>query len=287
MTNPYLQYVEALINAERKASELPLGAFAVPPRPSPPADAPTALMFSPHPDDECIVGTLPLRLMRECGVRTVNVAVTLGSRKDRRAERRNELRNACSFLGFELVDLCEEGLEHVNEAGRTNDPSAWADKVARVQAVLEQWRPRAVFMPHREDWNSTHEGTHWLVMDALAQMSKAFECTIVETEFWHPIRNPNLMIEAAPERVAEQVAATTFHVGEVRRNPYHLSLPAWMRDNVRRGAEIVGGQGGDAPAFEFAILYRTSVWQGGEQHPPDPPRRVVGANDCPQLPGPS
>ncbi len=284
MTNPYLQFVETLIRAEREASELPLGTLAPPARPAPPADAPVALMFSPHPDDECIVGTLPLRLMRECGVRTVNVAVTLGSRKDRRAARLAELRNACSFLGVELVNLCAEGLEHVNETGRTNEPSAWADKVALVQSVLEQWRPRAVFMPHREDWNSTHEGTHCLVMDALTRMPDSFECATVETEFWHPIRHPNLMIEVAPDLVAEQVAATTFHVGEVRRNPYHLSLPAWMRDNVRRGAEIVGGQGGDAPEFEFAILYRYSLWSGGEQHPAEPPTRIVGANDRPEFP---
>ncbi len=284
MTNPYRQFVETIIDAERTASKLPLGGLEAPPRPVPPADAPTALMFSPHPDDECIVGTLPLRLMRECGVRAVNVAVTLGSRKDRRGERRIELRNACSFLGFELVDLCEEGLEHVNEAGRNNEPSAWAGKVARVQAVLEQWRPQAVFMPHREDWNSTHEGTHWLVADALERMPNAFECTIVETEFWHPIRNPNLMIEVAPDLVAELVGATTFHVGEVRRNPYHLSLPAWMRDNVRRGAEIVGGQGGDAPAFEFATLYQVSLWRNGERRPAEPPLRIVGARDRPQLP---
>jgi len=28
----------------------------------------------------------------------------------------------------------------------------------------------------------------------------------------------------------------------VRRNPYHARLPAWMMDNVRRGAELAGGQ---------------------------------------------
>jgi len=29
--------------------------------------------------------------------------------------------------------------------------------------------------------------------------------------------------------------------GEVRRNPYHARLPAWMMDNVRRGAELWAG----------------------------------------------
>ena len=41
---------------------------------------------------------------------------------------------------------------------------------------------------------------------------------------------------------------------EVRRNPYHLRMPAWMMDNVRRGAELVGGQGSPAPDFCFCDL---------------------------------
>ena len=50
----------------------------------------------------------------------------------------------------------------------------------------------------------------------------------------------------------------------MKRNPYHLSLPAWMVDNVRRGGELVGGQGGAAPDFTFATLYRLRRWRGGQ-----------------------
>jgi len=38
-------------------------------------------------------------------------------------------------------------------------------------------------------------------------------------------------------------------------------------DNVRRGTELVGGQGGAAPDFTFAALYRLRKWRNGEpQH---------------------
>jgi hypothetical protein len=78
--------------------------------------------------------------------------------------------------------------------------------------------------------------------------------------------DPNLMVEISPEDLTDMVTATTFHVGEVQRNPYHLLLPAWMMDNVRRGTELVGGQGGVAPDYTFAALYRLSKWsQGGIQ----------------------
>ena len=59
------------------------------------------------------------------------------------------------------------------------------------------------------------------------------------------------------------MTALSFHVGEVQRNPYHLLVPAWMQDNVRRGGELVGGQGGAAPDFTFATLYRHRKWTAG------------------------
>ena len=71
------------------------------------------------------------------------------------------------------------------------------------------------------------------------------------------------MVELSAQLLADLITALTFHVGELRRNPYHLSLPAWMIDNVRRGAELVGGQGGAAPDFTFAILYRLRKWGNG------------------------
>ena len=36
-----------------------------------------------------------------------------------------------------------------------------------------------------------------------------------------------------------------------------------MMDNVRRGAELVGGQGGGAPDYAFAVLCRLRRWRQG------------------------
>ena len=65
--------------------------------------APKVLIFSPHPDDECIIGGLALRLLREAKWNVINVAVTLGSKRERRAARLRELKNACASLGFGLI----------------------------------------------------------------------------------------------------------------------------------------------------------------------------------------
>jgi hypothetical protein len=75
--------------------------------------------------------------------------------------------------------------------------------------------------------------------------------------------DPNLMVESTVDDLARMMEALSFHVEEVRRNPYHLLVPAWMQDNVRRGGELVGGQGGAAPGFSFATLYRHRLWKDG------------------------
>ena len=60
------------------------------------------VVCSPHPDDEALVGALPLRLRRECGAKVTNCAITLGSNVGQRARRLRELEAACVALGFGL-----------------------------------------------------------------------------------------------------------------------------------------------------------------------------------------
>jgi hypothetical protein len=52
-----------------------------------------------------------------------------------------------------------------------------------------------------------------------------------------------------------------------------------MRDNVRRGGELVGGQGGEAPDFTFATLYRLRRWRNGKLFQCLEKGRMVGVND--------
>src|SRR5215216_291331 len=112
--NPYYGYVSELARLVAEGRRFPLGGFTAPARPALAADAPRALIFSPHPDDECIIGGLALRLQREAGFHVVNVAVTQGSNKARQAARWEELRAACDYLDFELVETIPGGLEKVN-----------------------------------------------------------------------------------------------------------------------------------------------------------------------------
>jgi len=261
--NPYTKFVADAVRVVGEARNLPLGGIPPAPRPALPPDAPRALFYAPHPDDETISGGLALRLLREAKFNVINVAVTQGSKKERQAERLAELQNACAYLGFGLQTTGPNGLERVTTKTRQSDPQYWASMVQVIAEILIKYQPRVIFFPHERDWNGTHIGVHQLVMDALHTMLPGFECHVVETEFWGAMDDPNLAVEISATDLADLIAATSFHIGEVQRNPYHLSLPAWMMDNVRRGAELVGGQGGGAPGFQFAALCRTRKWSHG------------------------
>jgi N-acetylglucosamine malate deacetylase 1 len=223
--------------------------------------APRALIFSPHPDDECIVGALPLRLLREAKWNVVNVAVTLGGKTARKPARLRELKNACGFLGFGLIVA---GLEKINLETRKKDRGRWNAAVKIISKILAGQKPRVIFLPHDGDVHPAHVGAHFLVLDALDKLPRGFECFVVETEFWGQMENPDLLVESSVDDVAGLVAALSCHVGEVKRNPFHARLPAWMMDNVRRGGELVGGQGGIAPEFVFGTIYRLQKWRDGK-----------------------
>jgi LmbE family N-acetylglucosaminyl deacetylase len=281
---PYHQLVSDFARLVRDGRTLPLGGFPPAPRPAPSNDAPVALIFSPHPDDECIIGGLALRLMREAGMRLDNVAVTQGSRKDRQADRWNELTAACRYLGFGLVRTAPSGLEGINVKTRTSDPARWKASVEVIAGILRERQPRVIFFPHDADWNSTHVGTHHLLMDALALQAPDFTCLAIETEFWGAMASPNLMVESSDEDLSDMIAALSFHAGEVQRNPYHLLVAPWMMDNVRRGTELVGGQGGAAPDFTFATLYRLRRWAGGRlEHVFEGGRNLAASESASQL----
>jgi len=277
--NPYQTFVASFARLLGEGRQLPLAGFPPVAIPQLPPNAPRALIFSPHPDDEVIIGGLPLRLLRELRMQVINVAVTQGSNKGRQAERWKELTDCCAHIGFGLVATRPGGLEGVNLQHRAKNPAEWARSVARIAEILREQQPRVIFFPHALDWNSSHIGTHYLVMDALASMGPSFDGYAVETEFWGAMDAPNLMVESSEEDVCDLLTALSFHVGEVRRNPYHVRLPAWLIDNVRRGAELVGGQGGASPDFAFATLYRLSEWKSGSLHPVFPQGKFVGKAD--------
>ncbi len=60
-----------------------------------------------------------------------------------------------------------------------------------------------MFFPHEADWNSSHIGTHHLVVDALGAAGRRRSAAhVVETEFWGAMATPNLMVESSRRTLA-------------------------------------------------------------------------------------
>jgi LmbE family N-acetylglucosaminyl deacetylase len=233
------------------------------------------LIFAPHPDDECIVGALPLRLQQEAGWHISNVAVTLGSNPERRESRWAELLDACGVLGFGCIRVGGDGLSDVRPDTPEREPALWAAHVDTIAALLAEHRPALVLVPHELDDNPSHRGVHRLVADALT--SARLDTVLAHTEFWSTQAAPNALVQTGVADTARLIAALERHAGEIERNPYHLRLPAFLADAVRRGGELVLGAGESPPDFAFATLYRLTAWHAG-QPVADLPRRVFPAD---------
>lgn len=272
----YLEYAEELKKLMSRAAEIPLGApceagkafgetfkadsadFAQTCAPRYLKSQKRVLIFAPHPDDESMSGGLAMRMMRECGFKVTDVAVTLGSNKARRPGRRAELAECCKRLSWDLKICADgEGFDNINPKSRGTP--AWRAAAEEIAEIISSENPAAIFFPHRNDWNKTHCGVSLLLSDALAILGDSYGGMVFETEYWGAMKSPNLMVEIPEDILGFQMEATSCHTKEVERNPYHIRIPSWMSDNVRRGGEIVGGQGNAAPNFAFAVLLRAKI----------------------------
>jgi LmbE family N-acetylglucosaminyl deacetylase len=280
----YVEEVEQTLEAGKKIPVGPSPFELAPPDLPPPAEgALRVVVCSPHPDDEALIGALPLRLRREAGARVTDCAITFGSNLSQRTRRLKELQSACRVLGFDLViPQPAMGFDDINLKTRAGRPDEWAQKVETLSGTFERLQPDVVLAPHAEDWNTTHIGAHYLAVDALgAYLERAGRGPLpfIETEFWHENSQANLMVGVSAEIEAILVMATAEHGGEVSRNPYHVRHPARMIENVRLGAETVGGQGGPAPDFTFAELYRVTFRKGKQQVAPRPGGVIISPTE--------
>jgi LmbE family N-acetylglucosaminyl deacetylase len=218
------------------------------------------IICAPHPDDEALNGALPLRLRRE-NTRILNLAMTLGSNPARRKERRAELAAACRVLGFDCLLVREPfGFTNLAHYRGKYDAAARQKRIDILVRHFNREMPTLILIPHAKDGHPIHEEVHRLALAAARRHTqrKNRQMLLAETEFWHPMTAPNLLLGLAPETIGQLIVGLLCHQGEIARNPYHLSVPARLMDNVRRGREIM--RSSDRPPFccTFAEIYRLS-----------------------------
>jgi hypothetical protein len=203
------------------------------------------LIVAPHPDDECLMSGFALRAKEEFQAEVAVLPFSYGSKLDRQAERKRELTQALQVLQFLLLDVRAGGFEEL----RAHD----------LVKALQAYTPDLIIFPHSRDGHPTHMKCSEVVDSSARLWAKTNARTLhlLESEYWQVMENPNLMIPLSLKEVTQMGAALMEHQGEVSRNPYHLTLPAWLMDCKRRGSERVSGMGSfNDASIAFAQLYR-------------------------------
>lgn len=277
--NRYFQIVSDGARLLQCGRALPLGGMQSPPQPAPAANASRVLIFAPHPVDEGLVGGLPLRLLREGGMRVIDVVLGHGGYTECQEQNGAEHRAACNYLGFEVLTAATRDIDRLDPSNRSQEPARWSRCVAIVAEMLERTAPRLVLLPQVAEPSRIHVVTHLLVLDALTRLGGRLDCQLAETEHWLNMTAPNLLVESSIQDVADLVAATSFRAIQMKRNPYHLRLPGRLQDNVRRGVEIIGGGVDANTGFTFATLYGVRRWRNGELVRAFKGRRLLRASE--------
>ena len=145
----------------------------------------SAMVFSPHPDDETLGCGATLAHKTALGAKVTLVVMTDGARsharfvgeETMRVTRAAEALRAAEQLGIagESVVLLgfRDGtlLDHRSEA------------VEEVRSLLERHRPEQVFIPHRLELPRDHAATREVVLDALRGGGRA--ATVLEYPVWY------------------------------------------------------------------------------------------------------
>jgi LmbE family N-acetylglucosaminyl deacetylase len=208
---------------------------------------PTAVHFSPHPDDEVLGAPGGLFALRDAGWRIVNVACSLG-RTEQRERRVRELREACRRARFEL----RENGAHASE-------------------VLEELRPDLVVAPSPHDPHPFHGEVARSTLEAVA--AAGAPRTVWLWTLWGEPLLPTLAVELTDARLAEIQHALEAHEGELARTDFRRLLRARAEVWGVVGGERLHGYGAPALPFERAELVTEIALQDGRWHLCEP--RVV------------
>ena len=210
------------------------------------------LILAPHPEDECLMSGFAIRAQSAFQSEVVVVPFSYGSKVERRAARKVELAHALKILEFNLLDP------------RIKTESDEELTVAEFRIALKSFNPDVVLSMHLNDGHPVHIRSAKLAQKALQDYASDSKQTIhwLQSEFWQSMDKPNLLIPLSAAEIAKMGDALSAHVGEVSRNPYHLTLPAWSMEQVRRGSEMCVDEtgarisGAKKDDYVFGQIYR-------------------------------
>jgi N-acetylglucosamine malate deacetylase 1 len=159
----------------------------------------SAMVFSPHQDDETFGCGGMIALKREQGIPVVVTFLTDGQGsvsedseiKDKIIQiRKQEAVTALSILGVEsseiyFLDKVDGTLPHLEALQRQQT-------IEEIAELLHKYKPGEIYVPHQKDCHRDHEATYTLVKEAIA-IAK-IEVELLEYAIWLFWRAPLLIM---------------------------------------------------------------------------------------------
>jgi len=154
----------------------------------------SAIVFSPHQDDETLGCGGAIALKRQQGVPVKVVFMTdgrYGSLQPMPTEefiqlRKKEATTALDALGVAAADIIFLDQLDGTLANLASEPRQHL--VEQIVQLLQQTAPGEVYVPHRKDFHADHEATYELVKTAIAQSEMPVE--LLQYPIWIFWQNP-------------------------------------------------------------------------------------------------
>ncbi len=169
----------------------------------------TAIIFSPHQDDETLGCGGLIALKRAAGIDVRVVFLTDGGKSPSSltkealvALRKQEALEALGLLGVppERIDF----LDYPDSTLQTLNPEQRQNLLAEITRLIAQHRPQEIYVPHRQDrhYFGDHEATRDLVKTALQESGMAI--TLWQYPVWI-LWQPFFLLDLQPSELAGAV----------------------------------------------------------------------------------
>jgi LmbE family N-acetylglucosaminyl deacetylase len=198
-------------------------------RESPLNQTQSALVFSPHFDDETLGCGGTIIAKRSAGARVVIAFMTDGSTSHKqflpaeelRRLRKNEGLNAAKALGVNSTDVVFLGYEESRLCEKESKATC------KVKHLIEEYNPEEIFIPHTNEpdlWSGDHLATNRIVKSALRSLHKSK--IVCEYPIWYWFHWPWVGMDIRDGRYFRIIGKNTlaFSLGIRSLNDFNYSV---------------------------------------------------------------